>query len=145
MYFDFVYGILFDDRIPARQSLAQLSSSASHPTRHHTESTETRKSKICSAEVGRVPRPTRKSHRNTENKKNRLGWIHVVPSPVPHTESTETRKSKICSAEVVRVPRPTRKSTEFTKRGTGVGRSLRVHPLSFFAPGIKKMMKAILF
>ena len=59
MYFDFVYGILFDDRI--------------------------------------ITRKTQKSHRNTENKKNRLGWIHVVPSPVPHTESTETQiKDLLC-------------------------------------------------
>ena len=59
MYFGFVYGILFDDRI--------------------------------------ITRKTRKSHRNTENKKNRLDWIHVVPSPVPHTESTETQiKDLLC-------------------------------------------------
>ena len=51
MYFDFMYGILFDGRIPARQSLAQLRSSASHPTRHHTEYTEIRKSKICFASL----------------------------------------------------------------------------------------------
>ena len=51
MYFDFVYGILFDGRI--------------------------------------ITRKTRKSHRNTENKKNRLDENYVVPSPVPHTEPTE--------------------------------------------------------
>jgi len=51
MYFDFVYGILFDGRI--------------------------------------ITRKTRKSHRNTENLKNRLDGTHVVPSPVPHTEYTE--------------------------------------------------------
>ena len=51
MYFDFVYGILFDGRI--------------------------------------ITRKTRKSHRNTENLKNRLDGTHVVPSPVPHTEPTE--------------------------------------------------------
>jgi len=76
-------GFFFDGRIPARQSLAQLRLSTASPTRHHTENTETRKSKICSAKVGRVPRPTRKSHRNTENKNNRLDGTHVVPSPVP--------------------------------------------------------------
>ena len=36
-----------------------------------------------------ITRKTRKSHRNTENKKNRLDGTHVVPSPVPHTEPTE--------------------------------------------------------
>jgi hypothetical protein len=51
MYFGFVYGIRFDDRI--------------------------------------ITRKTRKSHRNTENKKNWLDETHVVTSPVPHTESTE--------------------------------------------------------
>ena len=137
MYFDFVYGVLFDDRIPARQSLAQLRLSTASPTRHHTENTETRKSKICSAKVGRVPRPTRKSHRNTENKNNRLDGTHVVPSPVPlanfqfaqlrpvlwtgpPTQNPRKRKSKICSAKTAL--RAARKSTEFTKRGTGVDR-----------------------
>jgi len=67
-----------------------------------------------------ITRKTRKSHRNTENIKNRLDWIHVVPSPAP-TQNPRKRKSEICSAEVVRVPRPTRKSTEYTKRGAGVG------------------------
>jgi len=51
MYFDFVYGILFDGCI--------------------------------------ITRKTRKSHRNTENIKNRLDGTHVVSSPVPHTEPTE--------------------------------------------------------
>ena len=51
MYFDFLYGILFDGRI--------------------------------------ITRKTRKSHRNTENKKNRLDGTHEVPSLVPHTEPTE--------------------------------------------------------
>ena len=82
MYFGFVYGILFDGRIPARHSLAQLSLSASHPTRHHTENTENASLSTCSAEVVRFQRPTRKSHRNTENIKNRLDGTHVVPSPV---------------------------------------------------------------
>jgi len=38
-----------------------------------------------------ITRKTRKSHRNTENLKNRLDGTHVVPSPVPHphTEPTE--------------------------------------------------------
>jgi hypothetical protein len=36
-----------------------------------------------------ITRKTQKSHRNTENKKNRLDGPHVVPSPVPHTEPTE--------------------------------------------------------
>ena len=63
MYFDFVYGILFDGRI--------------------------------------ITRKTRKSHRNTENKKNRLDGTHVVSSPAP--------------------TRNPRKSTEYTKRGTGAG------------------------
>ena len=45
MYFDFLYGILFDGRIITRKTL--------------------------------------KSHRNTENKKNRLDGTHVVPSPSP--------------------------------------------------------------
>ena len=62
MYFDFLYGILFDDRI--------------------------------------ITRKTQKSHRNTENIKNRLDWIDVVPSPAP-------------------TPNP-RNSTEFTERGPGV-------------------------
>ena len=132
MYFGFVYGILFDGRIPARQSLArksidlvanqrfarlrpplrvsppqlrpllwtgppQLRSSASHPTRHHTENMETRKSKICSAKVVHVPRPTRKSHRNTENIDIRLSVCCTSPAPTPNS----------------------RKSTEFTKRGQG--------------------------
>ena len=51
MYFDFLYGILFDGRIITRKTL--------------------------------------KSHRNTENIKNRLDGTHVVPSPIPHTEPTE--------------------------------------------------------
>jgi len=63
MYFGFVYGILFDDRI--------------------------------------ITRKTRKSHRNTENKKNLLDSRPVVPSPAP--------------------TRNPRKSTEFTKRGQGRG------------------------
>ena len=63
MYFNFVYGILFDDRI--------------------------------------ITRKTRKSHRNTENKKNLLDSRPVVPSPAP--------------------TRNPRKSTEFTKRGQGRG------------------------
>jgi len=46
-----------------------------------------------------ITRKTRKSHRNTENIKNRLDGTHVVPSPAP--------------------TRNPRKSTEFTKRGTG--------------------------
>jgi len=41
MYFGFMYGILFAGRIITRNTRKQ------------------RKSKICSAEVGRVPRPTR--------------------------------------------------------------------------------------
>ena len=36
-----------------------------------------------------ITRKTQKSHRNTENIKNRLDETHVVPSPVPHTEPTE--------------------------------------------------------
>jgi len=36
-----------------------------------------------------ITRKTRKSHRNTENKKIRLDETYVVPSPVPHTEPTE--------------------------------------------------------
>jgi hypothetical protein len=36
-----------------------------------------------------ITRNTRKSHRNTENKKNRLDGTHIVPTPVPHTEITE--------------------------------------------------------
>ena len=36
-----------------------------------------------------ITRKTQKSHRNTENLKNRLDETHVVPSPVPHTETTE--------------------------------------------------------
>ncbi|MFA7171785.1 MAG: hypothetical protein WC180_07395 [Candidatus Paceibacterota bacterium] len=48
-----------------------------------------------------ITRKTQKSHRNTENKKNLLDWIHVVPSPAPTPNS--------------------RKSTEFTKRGQGRG------------------------
>jgi hypothetical protein len=48
MYFDFLYGILFDGRIPARQSLAQLRLSTASPTRHHTENTETQiKDLLC--------------------------------------------------------------------------------------------------
>ena len=50
MYFDFVYGILFDGRI--------------------------------------ITRKTRKSHRNTENKKDNRG-DDVYRPPSPHTESTE--------------------------------------------------------
>jgi hypothetical protein len=46
-----------------------------------------------------ITRKTRKSHRNTENKKNRLDGTHVVSSPAP--------------------TRNPRKSTEFTKRGQG--------------------------
>ena len=34
-----------------------------------------------------ITRKTPKSHRNTENIKNRLDETHVVPSPVPHTET----------------------------------------------------------
>ena len=36
-----------------------------------------------------ITRKTRNSHRNTENKKNRLDGTHIIPSPVPHTEPTE--------------------------------------------------------
>jgi len=67
MCFGFVYGILSDDRI------------------HHTKFTKKRKSKICSAEVVRVPRPTRNSTK-TRKRKNRLDGTHVIPSPVPHTK-----------------------------------------------------------
>jgi len=46
---------------------------------------------------GIITRKTRKSHRNTENIKNRLDGTHVVPSPVPHTEPTETQiKDLLC-------------------------------------------------
>jgi len=48
-----------------------------------------------------ITRKTRKSHRNTENIKNRLDGTHVVPSPAP------TRNPQ--------------NSTEFTKRGRGWG------------------------
>jgi len=60
MYFDFLYGILFDGRI--------------------------------------ITRKTRKSHRNTENKKaNRGDDVYRPPAPTPNQ----------------------RKSTEYTKRGQG--------------------------
>jgi len=71
MYFGFVYGILFDDRI--------------------------------------ITRKTRKSHRNTENKKLTEVIMYIVP-PAP--------------------TRNPRKSTECTKRGqgwrNGVGASVRL-------------------
>ena len=69
MYFGLVYGIVFDGRIPARQSLAQLRSSASHPTRHHTENTEI----------------TQKHGKYKES----VGWNPCSTLPVPHTEYTE--------------------------------------------------------
>jgi len=72
---------------------------SSHGKHRNANKTQKRKSKICSAKVVRFQRPTRKSHRNTENIKNRLDGTHVVPSPSP--------------------TRNPRKSTEFTKRGTG--------------------------
>ena len=71
-----------DVNIPARQSLAQLRLSTVSPTRHHTKFTKTRKSKICSAEVVRVPRPTRNPRKH---EKRKISWLltHIVPSPVP--------------------------------------------------------------
>ena len=106
MYFGFVQGILFDDRIPARQSLAQLRLSTVSPTRHHTDNIRWITVFIlfffCIDFLmyfdflygilfdGRIiTRKTLKSHRNTENIKNRLDGTHVVPSPIPHTEPTE--------------------------------------------------------
>ena len=87
------------------------------------------------SDVNIITRKTRKSHRNTENIKNRLDETHVVPSPVPlanfqfaqlrpvlwtgpPTRNPLKRKSKICSAKTAL--RAARKSTEFTKGGTGV-------------------------
>jgi len=64
MYFDFLYGILFDGRIITRKTL--------------------------------------KSHRNTENIKNRLDGTHVMEPMSSPTRNTQN-------------------STEFTKRGTGAG------------------------
>jgi len=46
-----------------------------------------------------ITRNTRKSHRNTENKKNRLSVCCTSPAPTRNPQ----------------------KSTEFTKRGAGVG------------------------
>jgi len=46
--------------------LARLSSSASHPTRHHTKFTKT--------------------STKTRKRKNQLDGTHVVPSPVPLTK-----------------------------------------------------------
>ncbi|MEA5086952.1 MAG: hypothetical protein VB007_07015 [Methanocorpusculum sp.] len=65
-----------------------------------------RKSKICSAEVGRVPRPTRQ--RKHENRKISWRLTHIVPSPVPQHKKAQIRKPSVCSAEVGRFQRPTR-------------------------------------
>jgi hypothetical protein len=67
-----------------------------------------------------ITRKTRKSHRNTENLKNRLDGPHVVPSPAP--------------------TRNPRKSTEFTKRGQGWGEAFeytrsRIAPPFFWRVG----------
>jgi len=125
----------------ARQSLAPLRASlTAHPAVASLSTCSAEAAPAgqpALAEVVCVPRPTRKSHRNTENIKNRLDGPHVVPSPVPlanfqfaqlrpvlwtgpPTQNPRKRKSKICSAKTAL--RAARKSTEFTKRGTGVDR-----------------------
>ena len=107
MYFGCVYGILFDGRIPARQSLAQLRSSASHPTRHHTKFTKT---------STKTRKPIRLGYRR----------ISVVPPPSPTRNFRKSTKFTKRGTGVGTGHPPLREPPR--------GRSLRVHPRSYCAP-----------
>ncbi len=131
-------GFFFDDRIPARQSLAQLRSSASHPTRHHTENTEiTQKHGKYKESVGwnpcsTLPRPPHGTHRNQRNsRKGGQGRKNGGSFAFKRGE----RISFFIWGAGGRLRRGARRGGNILfADATPAGASLRVHPQSYCAP-----------